>query len=59
LPLNTAVPTRAAHQKFEPTRKAEVAAFAKSWRYESRQRRVNCGTLIAFGVGAMGIPLNG
>jgi hypothetical protein len=28
LPLNTAVPTRAAHQKFEPTRKAEMAAFA-------------------------------
>jgi hypothetical protein len=26
---------------YEPTREAAIASFVKSWRYESRQRRVN------------------
>jgi len=25
---------------YEPTREAAIASFVKSWRYESRQRRV-------------------
>jgi hypothetical protein len=32
---------RTATHGYEPTREAVMTAFVKSWRYESRQRRVN------------------
>jgi len=32
---------RHATHGYEPTREAAMAGFVKSWRYESRQRRVN------------------